>query len=574
MAKQLLIDAVPFRFSLTEDSASGKLVARGPFGYADKPTENRRVYPRHIMERELRRLENVIGARKVFGECDHPADGKTKLSRASHLITGLELDVDGTVAGVAEVMNTQAGQNIRAIYEAGGQIGVSSRGYGSVTRNEDGYDVVQEDFQLDTYDFVADPAQRDAYPDMTTEAKAKPAAPAITEGGACSATDEDAVDQEQTMKNDLAKTEAAPPALPVEGQGSEGAAPETDADGGGLTAAGDTPSTSNEAEKPRTTEEKYVPGVITKADGSCKPNPNAEAVEAPAAAAAVTNPEDETDGATVEARVAEAIETVRAQVFAEAKAAAMAEARAVAQAEAAEHVRAAIAESAKALDAVTEERDQLARAVKDLGFNLLARDALAAHPQAKKVVEGLGDLTRFTDSKALGEALSPHVSEAKRLTESASAKTATKAQRLVEDNRALSERLQKASDANKTLTRERDVAAAKAHAALVECYMERSISGMPQAIAIRGEFKKLETKNKDTVDRLVEGWKRRSTEGRSTGDFARMRRGMTPPRRPTTVVEDSLRASLPASGGEKIMIVEGFEQSVQEVERLSGELRG
>jgi|GEM_PF-3849390 len=739
MARQLLIDKVPFRFSLTEDSVSGKLVARGQFGFADRPTENRRVYPTAIMEREIRRLAESIAARKVFGECDHPADGKTKLTRVSHLITGLELSPEGEITGSAEVLNTDAGKTIRALYEAGASIGVSSRGYGSVTRNEDGVDVVQDDFQLDTFDFVADPAQRTAYPDMTVEAKTTPAAPVLSEGD-CGAKEEGDEGEEQVQ-------EAAPPALPVEGEGSEGASPEQDADGGGLTAAGDAPVASGEADKPRTVEsserlteafvdlkaladdlngqkprrvfadngslviqypeisfslggnfrwgamgsvsgvikeEKYVPGVLTNPDGSCRPNPNAEGVEDPAVSdadaaddAPVSEGKDtsvflsrkdhdktipwspaamalakkakrsdslagfnyvfpdadlaqqfrkaiglseaadvidamgealdrsdarsqlwkayeayakqvrggETADMIAAARefnallkkaggpqrnpgmyylsagnakledVSEAIERVRAQVLAEAKKAALADANAY------------VADQIKAL---TEERDTLSRAVKDLGFTLVARDALAAHPKASEAIAQIGDLNRFESVEALQEALAPHVAAAKQLTETRKAGTATREKKLEESVRALSERVQRASDANKVLTQERDTAMAKARDALLETYLERSIAGMPQAIAIRADFKKLENKNKQTVDQLVEGWKRRSSESRGTSDFERIRRGISSLRKaPATVVEDSVRARLPASKDETISLGEGVELDVREVERLS-----
>lgn len=168
--KELLIDCIPVKFTITESKdGSGKLIARGEYARSDVPTANKRIYQRALFERELGRLDNDIQARKVFGELDHPGDGKTKLSRVSHLVTGISIDAGGVVVGESEVLNTEQGKNLKAIVEAGGTVGVSSRGYGSTKKDENGYDVVQEDYTLLTFDFVADPANGASYPKFFNE---------------------------------------------------------------------------------------------------------------------------------------------------------------------------------------------------------------------------------------------------------------------------------------------------------------------------------------------------------------------------------------------------------------------
>ena len=91
MTKSLLMDAFAIRLSLDEGT-EGKVIARGEFGRADLATQNRRVYPKPIYGREIKRLQANVGKRRVFGELDHPADGKTKLQRASHVITKLSMN--------------------------------------------------------------------------------------------------------------------------------------------------------------------------------------------------------------------------------------------------------------------------------------------------------------------------------------------------------------------------------------------------------------------------------------------------------------------------------------------------
>lgn len=166
--KQILIDSTPIRLSV-EESKSGKTVARGEFARVDVATQNGRRYPRSLYEREIKKLQETVARRRSFGELDHPADGKTKLSRASHIITALEVREDGVVWGEAEIMDTPAGRTLKAILDAGAEVGVSSRGFGSTRTLDDGTQEVGEDFSLRTFDFVADPAMGSAYPNIFAE---------------------------------------------------------------------------------------------------------------------------------------------------------------------------------------------------------------------------------------------------------------------------------------------------------------------------------------------------------------------------------------------------------------------
>jgi hypothetical protein len=158
-------------FSLVESGDGKKVKARGEFAKADIATENGRVYPRPIWEREITRLAQSMTERKVLGELDHPADGKTLLSRASHLLTGLELRDDGVLIGEAEALDTAKGKDLQALLKSGAKIGVSSRGFGSTKADSKGKEVVQEDYRLATFDFVADPADSTAYPEPFVESK-------------------------------------------------------------------------------------------------------------------------------------------------------------------------------------------------------------------------------------------------------------------------------------------------------------------------------------------------------------------------------------------------------------------
>jgi hypothetical protein len=164
MSKPLLSDFSFVRLSLSE-SAGDRVKVRGEFAKCGVATENKRIYPKPVWEKEIKRLGKALKERRVFGEIDHPSDGQTKLSRVSHIVTDLSIK-DGLVIGEAEIMPTEAGRNLLAILKANVPVGVSSRGFGSVKTNESGNDVVQEDYKLVTFDFVADPADIDAYPQV------------------------------------------------------------------------------------------------------------------------------------------------------------------------------------------------------------------------------------------------------------------------------------------------------------------------------------------------------------------------------------------------------------------------
>lgn len=168
MSKKQLVETRTVKLSLVEDKGDGKVRVRGEFARAGQATENKRVYPQKVWEKEILRLESAMKDRRVFGEMDHPVDGRTSLNRVSHIVTDMSLE-DGVLVGEAEIMPTDKGRNLMALLKSGCRVGVSSRGYGSTKANDKGEEVVQEDYKLVTFDFVADPADQSAYPEVFFE---------------------------------------------------------------------------------------------------------------------------------------------------------------------------------------------------------------------------------------------------------------------------------------------------------------------------------------------------------------------------------------------------------------------
>lgn len=170
--KKLLIQEYAFvksRSTLTESTdKKGHSIIEGEFGMVDTKNANNRIYPRDIMEREVKIFNESLGGRGVLGELDHPEDGKTKLVRSSHVIEKLSINEDGKIIGRARIIPTDMGRNLLALYESGAPVGISSRGYGSTMTTDEGVDIVQPDFELKTFDFVEDPSAG-VYPELVTE---------------------------------------------------------------------------------------------------------------------------------------------------------------------------------------------------------------------------------------------------------------------------------------------------------------------------------------------------------------------------------------------------------------------
>lgn len=173
--KPLLEDAFWFEVKPSdffEEKEGGELrfYLNGRLGLVEQATANKRKYTRPVMSREIGRLLPDMQARGVYGECDHPSDGKTKLSRVSHFVLGAEINESNEIIGKLEIIpGTKNGDQLLAIARRGGRLGVSSRGFGSVIPDDEGNHVVQEDYRLVTWDVVADPASAGAHPAFVAE---------------------------------------------------------------------------------------------------------------------------------------------------------------------------------------------------------------------------------------------------------------------------------------------------------------------------------------------------------------------------------------------------------------------
>ena len=123
------------------------------------------------MKKEVARYsEEYVNKNRAFGELGHPDTPSINLDRVSHMIVGLKEDGNQWI-GKAKILDTPMGNIARSLIEGGGQLGVSSRGMGSL-KNVNGVNIVQDDFYLATAaDIVADPSAPGAFVQGIMEGK-------------------------------------------------------------------------------------------------------------------------------------------------------------------------------------------------------------------------------------------------------------------------------------------------------------------------------------------------------------------------------------------------------------------
>ena len=144
---------------------------KGVFLQSDIKNRNGRIYENDILTKEVKRYnQEFINKKRAFGELGHPDGPTVNLERVSHMITKLEPEGKNFI-GEAKVMDTPYGKIVKGLIDEGAQLGVSSRGMGSlVTKN--GANYVGKDFYLATAaDIVADPSAPDAFVEGIMENK-------------------------------------------------------------------------------------------------------------------------------------------------------------------------------------------------------------------------------------------------------------------------------------------------------------------------------------------------------------------------------------------------------------------
>ncbi len=141
--------------------AEGGMILTGICQRANTLNGNGRVYNEQILRREVKNYQKLIDENRALGELDHPDSSVVELSKVSHKVTKLWMDGDD-VYGKIQVLPTPCGDILRSLVESGVQVGISSRGLGSV-REQNGQTIVEDDFQLICFDMVSEPSTPGAF---------------------------------------------------------------------------------------------------------------------------------------------------------------------------------------------------------------------------------------------------------------------------------------------------------------------------------------------------------------------------------------------------------------------------
>ena len=148
---------------ITEEKNGKKnTIIEGIFMQAESKNRNGRIYPRAVMESAVNKyVTEQVSRGRAVGELNHTEGPTINLDKVSHRIT--ELSWEGNnVMGKALVLDTPMGQIVKGLVEGGVQLGVSSRGMGSLVQRN-GVAMVGEDFILATVDIVQDPSAPEAF---------------------------------------------------------------------------------------------------------------------------------------------------------------------------------------------------------------------------------------------------------------------------------------------------------------------------------------------------------------------------------------------------------------------------
>ena len=144
------------------DAGEKQYKIQGIFAQTDKKNRNGRVYPKAIMEKAVAKYDKEqIKTNRAVGELNHPEGPTVNLDKVSHLIKELKFE-GNDVVGKAQILDTPNGKIVKGLLDGGVQLGVSTRGMGSL-ENRNGAMQVREDFILSTVDIVQDPSAPEAF---------------------------------------------------------------------------------------------------------------------------------------------------------------------------------------------------------------------------------------------------------------------------------------------------------------------------------------------------------------------------------------------------------------------------
>ena len=144
------------------ENGKKKYIIEGVFAQAETKNRNGRIYPMPVMEKAVGKyVGDQVSKGRAVGELNHPEGPTVNLDKVSHKIESLDMN-GKDVVGRATILETPMGQIVKGLLDGQVQLGVSTRGMGSLQNNGTAM-VVKPDFILNAVDIVQDPSAPSAF---------------------------------------------------------------------------------------------------------------------------------------------------------------------------------------------------------------------------------------------------------------------------------------------------------------------------------------------------------------------------------------------------------------------------
>ena len=144
------------------ENGKKKYIIEGVFAQAETKNRNGRIYPMAVMEKAVGKyVGDQVSKGRAVGELNHPEGPTVNLDKVSHKIESLDLK-GNDVVGRATILETPMGQIVKGLLDGQVQLGVSTRGMGSLQNNGAAM-VVKPDFILNAVAIVQDPSAPSAF---------------------------------------------------------------------------------------------------------------------------------------------------------------------------------------------------------------------------------------------------------------------------------------------------------------------------------------------------------------------------------------------------------------------------
>lgn len=163
--KKLLNESFINDVSVDNNKDEKCLYIEGVFMGAEKRNRNGRIYPRALIEREVKSFNKLIESNEALGELEHPESSKVNPKEAAIKIISLKMDEDFAI-GKAKVLDYMPNGHMLAKLLEDVRMGVSSRGVGDVNESTG---IVESNFHLITIDAVYGPSCEAAYVNAVNE---------------------------------------------------------------------------------------------------------------------------------------------------------------------------------------------------------------------------------------------------------------------------------------------------------------------------------------------------------------------------------------------------------------------